>query len=82
MKDLFDFPPANPSNIQVTDVDHHQVMLAMALLWSLHPVTTLYHLMRKLDLKQINGRIFTQEALKHSVQHLLANKLIIESARR
>ena len=80
MKDLFDDTPAIPG--KDTEADHHRIMLAMALLWSPHPVTTVYTLLRKLDLKHSSGRIFTQEAVKHSVQHLHAKKLLVESSNR
>ncbi|MGV8933981.1 MAG: DEAD/DEAH box helicase [Gallionellaceae bacterium] len=80
MKDLFDDTPAIPA--KNTDADHHQVMLTMALLWSPHPLSAVYTLLRKLDLKHSSGRIFTQEAIKHSVQHLLAKKQLVESVRK
>ena len=80
MRTLFDDSPASP--IKDTESDHHQVMLTMALLWSPHPLSAVYTLLRKLDLKHSSGRIFTQEAIKHSVQHLLAKKLLVESVHK
>ena len=80
IKDLPGGTSATPA--KEMDADKRQVMLAMALLWSFHPRSTLYKLMRKLDSRQSNGRIFTQEELHYFVQQLHKQKLVQESAQR
>jgi superfamily II DNA or RNA helicase len=80
MKDLFgDSPPIPSKN---TQADQHQVLLALALLWSPHTRTHLYQLMRKLDFKLSNGRIFTPEDLKHTIRQLRELNLIVEPTQR
>ena len=78
MNDLLGDSTALP--LKNIDADQHHIMLAMALLWSPHPVTAIYNLLRKLDFKDSSGRLITHEAVKHSVQHLLAKKLVVVSA--
>ena len=61
---------------------HHRVMLAMALLWSPHTRTTLYHLLRQLDFKHPSGRSFTMDEIGHCFQQLVATQQVVESSSR
>ncbi|MGC2457747.1 MAG: hypothetical protein WA435_07115 [Gallionellaceae bacterium] len=80
MKDLFGDSPAIPEK----DMDQitRQIMLAMALLWTPHPRTTIFNLLRKLDLKHSSGRMITVDEVKHCTQQLLKQNLILESRQR
>lgn len=57
-------------------------MLALALLWSPHPRTALYHLLRQLDLKHPGGRMFTMDEVRHSLQQLAETQQVVESSPR
>jgi superfamily II DNA or RNA helicase len=80
MNDLPGVLPAIP--LKDIDADHRKVMLAMALLWTPHAYTTIYDLLRKLDFQHSGKRIFTHDEVRHCIQHLIAKKLIVESAQR
>lgn len=77
MSDLFENTPTTPEKNQQADI--HKVMLGMALLWSAHSRATLYTLLRKLDFKQSNGRIFTSEDINHCIKILQKNKQCVDS---
>ncbi len=80
MKDLLGDSPA----ISEKDMDsnHRRVMLAMALLWSPHPRTTVYSMLRRLDFRHSSGRMITSDEVRHSMQQLAAQKLVVESTQR
>lgn len=80
MTDLLGDAPAIPEKDM--EANHHRVMLAMALLWSPHPRTTVYTMLRRLDFKHSSGRMITSDEVKHSMQHLAAKHLIVESSQR
>ena len=80
MKDLFGEENTPPS--KNAEADYHQVLLAMTLLWTPFPRTTIYTLMRQLDFKQSNGRMFTSEDVKFYLQQLLKQKKIVEHPQR
>ena len=86
MKDLFGDSPALPLKAAIAEKfdksDHHQVMLAMALLWGQHTRTNVYNLLRKLDFKHSSGRLITADEVKYSIQQLCTKKLVVESTQR
>lgn len=82
MKDLLGDPLPTPVPPKIEEAEHHPVMLAMALLWTPHPRTTVYNLLRKLEFKHSSGRYFTQEEVKRTGQQLLAKNRAIESTQR
>ncbi|WP_297475479.1 DEAD/DEAH box helicase [Ferrovum sp.] len=68
--------------LQNDEDPHHRVMLALALLWSPHPRTALYHLLRQLDFKHPGGRMFTMDEVRHSLQQLAETQQVVESSPR
>lgn len=80
MNNLFD---NNPPAAEI-DLEHlkRKVMLAMALLWSPHPRTAIYNLLRRLDFKHSNGRLITSEEVKFASQQIAADKMLLESPQR
>ncbi len=82
MKDLFGDRLPTPSMPKNIEAEQHTIMLAMALLWSPHPRTTVFNLLRKLEFKHSSGRYFTPEEVKQTSQQLLAKKLAVESTQR
>lgn len=81
MKDIFGKPFPTPK-IETSETHEHKVMLAMALLWSYHPRTTVYQMLRRLNLTTGSGRMITAEEVKHCVQQLHARKLVVEHPQR
>ncbi len=61
---------------------HHRIMLALALLWSPHPRTALYHLLQKLDFRHPGGRRFTMDDVSHGLQQLVAAQQVIDPGPR
>jgi len=80
MTDLFATSPAKlPDGL---DENTPHVMLAMALLWSYHPRTAVYTLLRGLNFKHRSGRMITADEVKHSIQLLKAKSWVEESPLR
>lgn len=80
MKDLFD--DSRPASKQELDQLAHQVMLAMALLWTERPRTDIYNLARKLGLKHPAGRAITSDEVKQVTRQLVTNKMAFEALPR
>lgn len=71
-----------PSILNEVDPEHRQIMLAMALLWSPHPLSILYTLLRKLDLQHSSHLPYTHDEVKHYVHDLVARKIVSTSTLR
>ncbi len=66
------------SALNGVDDDSRLVMLAMALLWSPHPLSAIHTLMRKLDFKHRNGHSFMAEEIRFCLPALLDKQLVSE----
>lgn len=80
MNDLFGNFPARPAK-DLADIGH-PVMLAMALLWSPHPRTSIHNLLRLLEFKHPGGRMISQDEVKLTIRQLVAKRLAVESKLR